>query len=71
MQRDQTVLNETGIRSLRRKPVFTTDNAENHLVSLAEVLAMYLLVWSPVCWQGLDLSPPPGLSAKANPRSRF
>ena len=33
-----------------RKPIFTTANAENHLVSLAEVLAMYLLVWSPVPW---------------------
>ena len=33
-----------------RKPVFTTANAENHLVSLAEVLARYLLVWSPVPW---------------------
>jgi hypothetical protein len=51
-----------------RKPVFSTDNAENHLVSLAEVLAMYLLVWSPVCWQGLDLSPPPGLSPASGAR---
>jgi len=45
-----------------RKPVFTTVNAHNHLITLAEVLAMYLLVWSPVPWEGLDLSPPPGLS---------
>ena len=43
------------------KPVFTTDNAHNHLISLSEVLCMYLLVWSPLPWQGLDLSPPPGL----------
>jgi len=43
------------------KPVFTTDSAHNHLITLAEVLAMYLLVWSPVPWAGLDLSPPPGL----------
>ncbi|MND25106.1 PhoD-like phosphatase [compost metagenome] len=33
-----------------RKPIFTSSNAENHLVTLAEVLAMYLLVWSPVPW---------------------
>lgn len=33
-----------------RKPIFTTANAENHLVSLSEVLCMYLLVWSPVPW---------------------
>ena len=34
-----------------RKPVFTTASAGNHLISFAEVLAMYLLVWSPVPWQ--------------------
>lgn len=33
-----------------RKPVFTSDSADNHLISLAEVLGMYLLVWSPECW---------------------
>lgn len=33
-----------------RKPVFTTASAHNHLISLNEVIAMYLLVWSPVCW---------------------
>ncbi len=43
------------------KPVFTTNSARNHLVTLAEVLAMYLLVWSPAPWQGLDLSAPAGL----------
>jgi len=34
-----------------RKPVFTTANADNHLISFAEVFAMYLLVWSPTPWQ--------------------
>lgn len=33
------------------KPIFTSANAHNHLVTLAEVLAMYLLVWSPVPWR--------------------
>ncbi|WP_237173713.1 alkaline phosphatase D family protein [Paracandidimonas lactea] len=33
------------------KPVFTTANAHNHLVTLAEVLAIYMLAWSPVPWQ--------------------
>lgn len=33
------------------KPIFTTANAHNHLVTLAEMMAMYLLVWSPVPWQ--------------------
>lgn len=36
------------------KPVFTTANAHNHLVTLAEVMAQYLLVWSPVPWQLID-----------------
>lgn len=46
-----------------KKPIFTTDNAHNHLITLGEMIAMYLLVWSPLPWQGLDLSPPPGLDA--------
>ncbi len=33
-----------------RKPVFTTANAGNHLISFSEVMAMYLLVWSPEPW---------------------
>jgi hypothetical protein len=43
------------------KPVFTADNAHNHLITLGEVLAMYLLVWSPALWRLIDLDPPPGL----------
>lgn len=34
-----------------RKPIFTSVNAQNHLVTLPEVLSMYLLVWSPSLWQ--------------------
>ncbi|MGR7922630.1 alkaline phosphatase D family protein [Zobellella denitrificans] len=34
-----------------RKPIFTTSSADNHLITLAEVLAMYLLVWSPEPWR--------------------
>lgn len=41
-----------------RKPIFTTTNAENHLVTVAEVLAMYILVWSPVPWTLLTLEEP-------------
>jgi len=44
------------------KPIFTSDSAHNHLVTLGEVLAMYLLVWSPALWEGLELEPPPGLN---------
>ncbi|MFK7859459.1 MAG: alkaline phosphatase family protein [Granulosicoccus sp.] len=41
-----------------RKPIFTTASAENHLVTVAEVLAMYLLVWSPVPWTLFQLKVP-------------
>lgn len=39
----------------KRKPIFTTVNGGNHLITFAEVMAMYLLVWSPALWQRLDL----------------
>lgn len=41
-----------------KKPVFTTDNARNHLISLAEVMAMYLLAWSPIPWRYTDMTMP-------------
>jgi len=34
-----------------QKPIFTTNSAHNHLISFAEVIGMYLLVWSPVLWK--------------------
>lgn len=34
----------------KKKPVFTSVNAHNHLISLSEVLAMYILVWSDTLW---------------------
>lgn len=40
------------------KPIFTSANAHNHLISLAEMLAMYLLVWSPTPWSLIDLQAP-------------
>ncbi|MCW9033750.1 MAG: alkaline phosphatase family protein [Rhodospirillales bacterium] len=45
-----------------KKPIFTTDTAHNHLISLHEHLIMYLLVWSPEPWKFADLSEPAGLS---------
>lgn len=41
---------ETLFRGVR-KPIFTSDSANNHLMSLAEVLTMYLMVWSPELWR--------------------
>nr|WP_018983767.1 hypothetical protein [Salinimonas chungwhensis] len=39
----------------KKKPVFTSTNAHNHLISLSEVIAMYLLVWSDVLWKDITL----------------
>lgn len=33
------------------KPVFTSAHARNHLITLGEMLCMYLLVWSPAAWR--------------------
>ncbi|WP_261780272.1 metallophosphoesterase family protein [Alcaligenes faecalis] len=50
------------------KPIFTTANAHNHLVTLAEVFAMYLLVWSPTPWQIIAEPTPPSLEPKHQQR---
>lgn len=50
-----------------KKPVFTTDSAHNHLISMAEVFSMYLLVWSPAPWQGVDLQMPEALLNSFSP----
>ncbi|OBA00360.1 hypothetical protein [Halomonas sp. G11] len=42
-----------------KKPVFTSANAQNHLMTLGEMLAMYCLVWSPVAWQVIAPTQPP------------
>lgn len=38
-----------------KKPIFTSSSADNHLISLAEMMTMYLLVWSPQLWAYADL----------------
>jgi hypothetical protein len=40
----------------RKAAIFTSVNVNNHLVTLSEVMAMYLLVWSPELWNVTDLS---------------
>ncbi len=47
-----------------KKPIFTTDTAANHLITLGEYLAMYLLVWSPIPWQLINIEVPASLDAK-------
>ncbi len=54
----------------KRKPIFSSSNADNHLVTLAEVMAMYLLVWSPVPWQLVDMAMPSGLTDQRQARYR-
>ena len=39
----------------KRKPIFTSVHAQNHLITSAEVFAMYLLTWSPVLWKYVDM----------------
>ncbi|HEY1028898.1 MAG TPA: alkaline phosphatase family protein [Pseudomonas sp.] len=41
------------------KPIFTSNSADNHLVTFAEMIAMYLLVWSPVPWTLIEQGQPP------------
>ncbi|OPA97829.1 hypothetical protein BFW87_06000 [Pseudomonas fluorescens] len=41
-----------------KKPIFTSSTADNHLVTFAEVIAMYLLVWSPTPWTLITPQPP-------------
>lgn len=48
-----------------RKPIFTSANADNHLATLAEILGMYLLVWSPALWHLVDLEDLSGLEGEA------
>jgi hypothetical protein len=52
------------------KPVFTTANGHNHLITFAEVMAMYLLVWSPECWTLIAPVMPNSLTAKQAERYR-
>ena len=41
-----------------KKPIFTSSTADNHLVTFAEVIAMYLLAWSPTPWTLITPQPP-------------
>jgi len=50
-----------------KKPIFTSSTADNHLVTFAEVIAMYLLAWSPASWALIAPEPPP-LSAQEQQR---
>ncbi|RDE25281.1 alkaline phosphatase family protein [Motiliproteus coralliicola] len=53
-----------------RKPVFTSDSAHNHLITLAECLLIYLLVWSPEPWRLVRPRMPAELSDAEQQRYR-
>lgn len=53
-----------------RKPIFTTDTAHNHLITLHEHLMMYLLVWSPYPWGMSDIIPPENMTPEQDARFR-
>lgn len=40
----------------RSLPIFSSRFCDNHLITLAEVIAMYLLVWSPSLWRCVDFN---------------
>lgn len=45
-----------------KKPIFTSSNAKNHLISFNEVIGIYLLTWSPVLWRNLSIEAPSSLT---------
>ncbi|MCL9781214.1 alkaline phosphatase family protein [Vibrio sp. S4M6] len=47
------------------KPTFTSQRCVNHLISLAEFIAMYLLVWSPELWRIISIDKPGDEAASA------
>ena len=61
-QRDQLLPHDSANKAVydkifaaSKKPIFTSVNSKNHLVTLAEVFAMYLLTWSPIMWRFVDI----------------
>ena len=39
----------------KSRPIFSSSEHENHLITSAEFFVMYLLVWSPALWECVDL----------------
>lgn len=39
----------------KQQDIFTSVAADNHLMSFAEVMAMYFLIWSPTLWNNVEL----------------
>ncbi len=64
-RRDALLPHERGNHALRErffggtdKPVFTSASSGNHLITLAEVIGMYLLTWSDIPWRHITYTQP-------------
>ncbi len=53
-----------------RKPIFTSTDADNHLITLGEYLACYLLSWSPIPWEFISMDPPSDFTVEKKQRYR-
>jgi len=51
-----TLLGAPWYKKDAEQDIFTSTYAHNHLISFAESMAMYLLVWSPTLWKKVSLS---------------
>ncbi|HEY9844284.1 MAG TPA: alkaline phosphatase D family protein [Candidatus Obscuribacterales bacterium] len=53
------------------KPIFTSNCCDNHLISFAEVFALYLLSWSPAMWELIELPEGADLPLSPEIQQRF
>jgi hypothetical protein len=51
-----TTISSPWYNSKAPQPIFTSVYADNHLITFAEMMAMYFLVWSPTLWQQVKLT---------------
>jgi hypothetical protein len=51
-----TLLGAPWYKKDAEQDIFTSTYAHNHLISFAETMAMYFLVWSPTLWKKVSLS---------------
>lgn len=51
----RTNLKGSAFKNSKQQAIFTSAYAHNHLMTFAENMAMYFLVWSPTLWQHVEL----------------
>ena len=64
----RTKVGEKWYRRGGGKHIFSSSFAHNHMITFAEWMAMYLLVWSPCLWEFIDFDP---LKIPAQYKGRF